>query len=345
MIKVGIAGASGYTGLELIRLLANHPEVELSVLTSETYKEKSIADVFPSLNGIIDINLQSLDCEILKSCDVVFLALPHTIGMGILPELLQSNCKVIDLSADYRLKNAAAYSEWYSLTHIHPEFLSQVVYGLPELHREKIKSAQGVANPGCYPTSVILALAPLLKTDWIDLDSIIADSKSGVSGAGRKTSITTQFSEVNEGVTPYSLAGHRHTPEIEQELSCLAGKPIKISFSPHLIPMSRGMLSTVYINLKNKLKDEDLIEHYKNFYNNEYFIRVLDIGRFASTHSISGSNFCDIGIKIDRRVNRLVVTSAIDNLIKGASGQAIQNMNIILGFGETTGLQSPAIFP
>ncbi|MEC8956952.1 MAG: N-acetyl-gamma-glutamyl-phosphate reductase [Nitrospinota bacterium] len=345
MIKVGIAGASGYTGLELIRLLANHPEVELSVLTSETYKEKSIADVFPSLNGIIDINLQSLDCKILKSCDVVFLALPHTTGMGILPELLQSNCKVIDLSADYRLKNATTYSEWYSLTHTHPKFLSQVTYGLPELYREKIKSAQGVANPGCYPTSVILALAPLLKTDWIDLDSIIADSKSGVSGAGRKTSITTQFSEANEGVTPYSLTSHRHTPEIEQELSYLAGKPIKISFSPHLIPMSRGMLSTIYINLKNKLKDEDLIEHYKNIYNNEYFVRVLDKGRFASTHSISGSNFCDIGIKIDSRVNRLVITSAIDNLIKGASGQAIQNMNIMLGFGETTGLQSPAIFP
>ena len=345
MIKVGIAGASGYTGLELIRLLANHPEVELSVLTSETYKEKSIADVFPSLNGIIDINLQSLDCEILKSCDVIFLALPHTIGMDILPELLKSNCKVIDLSADYRLKNADTYSEWYSLTHTHPEFLSQVIYGLPELHREKIKSAQGVANPGCYPTSVILAIAPLLKTDWVDLESIVSDSKSGVSGAGRKTSITTQFSEANEGVTPYGLASHRHTPEIEQELSNLVGKPIKISFSPHLIPMSRGMLSTIYINLNHKLKDENLIEHYKNFYSDELFVRVLDKGKFASTHFVSGSNFCDIGIKVDSRVNRLVITSAIDNLIKGASGQAIQNMNIMLGFGEATGLRSPGMFP
>ena len=345
MIKVGIAGASGYTGLELIRLLANHPEVELSVLTSETYKEKSIADVFPSLNGIININLQSLDVEILKSCDVIFLALPHTIGMDILPELLKSNCKVIDLSADYRLKNADTYSEWYSLTHTHPEFLSQVIYGLPELHREKIKSAQGVANPGCYPTSVILAIAPLLKTDWVDLESIVSDSKSGVSGAGRKTSITTQFSEANEGVTPYGLASHRHTPEIEQELSNLIGKPIKISFSPHLIPMSRGMLSTIYINLNHKLKDENLIEHYENFYSDELFVRVLDKGKFASTHFVSGSNFCDIGIKVDSRVNRLVITSAIDNLIKGASGQAIQNMNIMLGFGEATGLRSPGMFP
>ena len=345
MIKVGIAGASGYTGLELIRLLANHPEVELSVLTSETYKEKSIADVFPSLNGIININLQSLDVEILKSCDVIFLALPHTIGMDILPELLKSNCKVIDLSADYRLKNADTYSEWYSLTHTHPEFLAQVIYGLPELHREKIKSAQGVANPGCYPTSVILAIAPLLKTDWVDLESIVSDSQSGVSGAGSKTSITTQFSEANEGVTPYGLASHRHTPEIEQELSNLVGKPIKISFSPHLIPMSRGMLSTIYINLNHKLKDENLIEHYENFYSDELFVRVLDKGKFASTHFVSGSNFCDIGIKVDSRVNRLVITSAIDNLIKGASGQAIQNMNIMLGFGEATGLRSPGMFP
>jgi len=345
MIKVGVAGASGYTGLELIRLLANHTKVELSVLTSQTYQNNSIADVFPSLNGVVDINLQSLDLKTLQSCDVVFLALPHTTGMDLLPELMESDCKVIDLSADYRLKNPDDYLEWYSLTHTHPGLLSQVVYGLPELNREKIKNAQGVANPGCYPTSVILALAPLLKTDWVDLKSIISDSKSGISGAGRKTSITTHFSEANEGLTPYSLINHRHTPEIEQELSNLAGKPVKISFSPHLAPMNRGMLSTIYINLTNKLNDEYLIEHYKKFYSNEFFVRILSKDKFAKTHSVSGSNFCDIGIKIDNRVNRLVITSAIDNLIKGASGQAIQNMNIMLGFEEKTGLQSPAIFP
>ena len=350
MIKVGIAGASGYTGLELIRLLVNHPETELSVLTSETYKGKSIADVFPSLNGIIDIELQSLDSEVLKTCDVVFLALPHTSGMDKLPQLMESDCKVIDLSADYRLKNADAYPEWYSLTHTHPELLSQVAYGLPELHREKIKSAQVVANPGCYPTSVILALAPLMKTDWVDFDSIISDSKSGVSGAGRKPSLTTHYCETNEGLSPYGLAGHRHTPEMEQELSGLVGKPIKISFSPHLIPMSRGMLSTVYINLKKKLfgkkiSEDEIIEHYQKFYCDEYFVRVLNKDKFANTHSVSGSNFCDIGIKLDTRVGRLVITSAIDNLLKGASGQAIQNMNIMQGYEEKMGLQSPAIFP
>ena len=345
MIKVGIAGASGYTGLELIRLLVNHPEVELTVLTSETYKGKSIADVFPSLNGIIDIELQPFNSKILKSCDVVFLALPHTTAMDKLPQLIESNCKVIDLSADYRLEDADAYPDWYSLTHKHPELLSKIVYGLPELHREKIKNVQAVANPGCYPTSVILALAPLMKTDWVNLDSIISDSKSGVSGAGRKPSLTSQFSEANEGVSPYSLAGHRHIPEMEQELSSLAGNPIKISFSPHLIPMSRGMLSTIYIDLKKKLSDDDLIEHYQKFYNDEFFVRVLSKDRFANTHAVSGSNFCDIGIKVDARVDRLVITSALDNLIKGASGQAIQNMNIMLGFEEKTSLQSSAIFP
>ncbi len=349
MIKVGIAGASGYTGLELIRLLVNHPETELSVLTSETYKEQSIADVFPSLNGIIDIELQPLKGKTFKTCDVVFLALPHTAGMEKLPQLMKS-CKVVDLSADYRLKDANAYPEWYGLTHTHPELLTQVVYGLPELHREKIKNAQVVANPGCYPTSVILALAPLMNTDWVDFESIISDSKSGVSGAGRKPSITTHYCEANEGLNPYGLAGHRHTPEMEQELSGLAGKPIKISFSPHLIPISRGMLSTVYINLKKKLfgkktSEDEIIEHYQKFYRDEYFVRVLNKNKFANTHSVSGSNFCDIGIKVDERVDRIVITSALDNLVKGASGQAIQNMNIMQGFEEKMGLQSPAIFP
>ncbi|MEK9627953.1 MAG: N-acetyl-gamma-glutamyl-phosphate reductase [Nitrospinota bacterium] len=350
MIKVGIAGASGYTGLELIRLLLNHAETELSVLTSETYKGKSIADVFPSLNGIIDIELQPLDRGALITCDVVFLALPHMAGMDKLPQLMKSDCKIVDLSADYRLNDASAYPEWYKVPHSHPELLSKVVYGLPELHREKIKSAQMVANPGCYPTSVILALAPLMKTDWVDFSSIISDSKSGVSGAGRKPSITTHYCEADEGVSPYGLAGHRHTPEMEQELSALAGEPVQISFSPHLIPMSRGMLSTIYIDLKKKflgkyVNEDEVINHYQEFYKDEYFVRVLGKDKFANTHAVSGSNFCDIGIKLDTRVNRLVLTSALDNLVKGASGQAIQNMNIMLGFEEKTGLQLPGIFP
>jgi N-acetyl-gamma-glutamyl-phosphate reductase len=345
MIKIGIAGASGYTGLELIRLLVGHPGVELTVLTSETFQGQNIAEVFPSLNGIVDLELRPLDNNIAKDCQVLFLALPHTMAMSKLPDYLQSDCKIIDLSADYRLKDPKAYTDWYSVTHTNPELLEKAVYGLPELHRQAIQSAQLVANPGCYPTSVVLALAPLLKTDWVDLGSIISDSKSGVSGAGRKPSLTNHFAEVNEGISPYGLADHRHTPEMEQELSALAGKSVRLTFSPHLVPMTRGMLSTVYINLNQAITDEKLVEHYRSFYKGENFIRVLNPGKFASSHHVLSSNFCDIGLKVDSRNQRLIITSALDNLIKGASGQAVQNMNIMLGLDEKTGLMAPAIFP
>lgn len=345
MVKIGIAGASGYTGLELIRILVKHPDVELSVLTSETFQGQKISEVFPSLNGTVDLKLQPLDDSISKNCDVLFLALPHTAAMTKLPAYLQSDCKIIDLSADYRLKDPKAYPDWYSVTHTHPELLKQAVYGLPELYREAIQTAPFIANPGCYPTSVILALAPLLKTDWVDLGSIISDSKSGVSGAGRKPSLTSLYCESNEGISPYGLASHRHTPEMEQELSVLAGKPVRLTFSPHLVPMTRGMLSTVYINLKQSITDEKLVEHYRKFYQDESFIRVLNPGKFASSRHVLSSNFCDIGLKVDSRNQRLIITSALDNLIKGASGQAVQNMNIMLGLDEKTGLMAPAIFP
>ena len=345
MIKVGIAGASGYTGLELIRLLTGHPDVELAFLTSETFQGQNIADVFPSLNRVIDLTLRPLDDRITKDCSVLFLALPHLAVMDKLPIYLQSNCKIIDLSADFRLKDPKAYSDWYSVTHTHPELLEQAVYGLPELYREAIQTARFIANPGCYPTSVILALAPLLKTGWVDLGSIISDSKSGVSGAGRKPSLTTHYTEVNEGISPYGLGSHRHTPEMEQELSVLAGKPVSVTFSPHLIPMTRGMLSTVYINLNKPISDEKLVEHYRNFYKDEHFVRVLNPGKFASSNHVLSSNFCDIGLKVDSRNQRIIITSALDNLIKGASGQAVQNMNIMLGLNENTGIMFPAIYP
>ena len=345
MVKIGIAGASGYTGLELIRLLAGHPEAELTVLTSETYQGQNIAEVFPSLNGVVDLKLRPLDDGITQDCSVLFLALPHIAAMDKLPVYLQSDCKTIDLSADYRLKDPKEYSDWYSVTHTHPELLEQAVYGLPELHRKAIQTARFIANPGCYPTSVILALAPLLKTGWVDLSSIISDSKSGVSGAGRKPSLSTHYAEVNEGISPYGLASHRHTPEMEQELSALAGKPVRLTFSPHLVPMTRGMLSTVYINLNEPISDEKLVEHYRSFYKDEYFVRVLNPGKFASSQHVRSSNFCDIGLKVDSRNQRLIITSALDNLIKGASGQAIQNMNIMLGMDERMGLTAPATFP
>jgi len=345
MIKVGIAGASGYTGLELLRLLIKHPEVKITAVTSEKHQGQLLADVFPSFSGFSDLRFTPLEPAIASKCDILFLALPHTTAMNRVPAFLEGSCRVIDLSADFRLKSQAIFEQWYSVAHQQKEILDQAVYGLPELHRESIRSAKLIANPGCYPTSVILALAPLVTTGWVDLDSIIADSKSGVSGAGRKPSINTQFAECNEAVSAYALGTHRHTPEIEQEISTLAGREIQITFSPHLMPMTRGMLSTIYIDLKKDLKLETLDKQYRVFYKNEPFVRILKPGTFANTHHVVASNFCDIGLQIDSRKQRVVLTSAIDNLVKGAAGQAIQNMNIMLGVDEKTALDSPGMFP
>ena len=345
MAKIGIAGASGYTGLELLRLLINHPKSEIVFLTSETYQGQVVSKVFPSLSGFTDIKFSSIDSVSSENCDIVFLALPHTISMQKVSLFLTENTKVIDLSADFRLKDPAVFKDWYSIQHQQPSLLKEAVYGLPEIHREAIKSARLIANPGCYPTSITLALAPLITKDWVDLSSIVADSKSGISGAGRKASLATQFSEVNGGISAYNIAVHRHTPEIEQELSALSNTDIQISFSPHLIPMTRGMLSTVYINLKKDMSNEDLLEYFKNFYADEPFIRILPLGEYANTHFTVSSNFCDIGVQVDIRNRRAIITSAIDNLIKGASGQAIQNMNLMLGISEKSGLSFPGIFP
>ena len=345
MAKIGVAGATGYTGFELLRLLTNHPDAEIVFLTSETYQGEEISKVFPSISGFIDTKLSSIESVSSDTCDIVFLALPHTTSMEKVPDFLKGGTKVIDLSADYRLKDPAVFKEWYSVPHQQPALLKDAVYGLPEIHREKIKPARLVANPGCYPTSITLALAPVVTEDWVDLSSIVADSKSGISGAGRKASLATQFSEVNGGISAYNIAVHRHTPEIEQELSTLSKTDIQISFSPHLIPMTRGMLSTVYINLKKDMSTEDLLEYFKNFYTGEPFIRILPLGEYANTHFTVSSNFCDIGVQVDIRNRRAIITSAIDNLIKGASGQAIQNMNLMLGISEKSGLSFPGIFP
>jgi N-acetyl-gamma-glutamyl-phosphate reductase len=345
MAKIGIAGASGYTGFELLRLLTNHPNIEIVFLTSETYQGEDISKVFPSIRGFVDKKLSSIESVSSEACDLVFLALPHTTSMDKVPTFLSRGTKVIDLSADYRLKDPTVFKDWYSFPHNQPALLKEAVYGLPEIHREKIKSARLVANPGCYPTSITLALAPLVTEDWVDLSSIIADSMSGFSGAGRKGSLATQFSEINEGVSAYNIAVHRHTPEIEQELSALAKTNVLISFSPHLVPMTRGMLSTVYINLKQDMSSENLIEYFQNFYKDEPFVRILPLGEYANSHFTVSSNFCDIGVHVDKRNQRAIITSAIDNLIKGASGQAVQNMNLMLGISETTGLNFPGIFP
>ncbi len=345
MIKVSIAGATGYTGIELLRLLLNHPEVKIQTLTADSHAGKKIQEVAPSLRGWMDHSLVKLEPSIAEECDLLFLALPHTTSMKQVPDLQNGKCKIVDLSADYRLQDADVYEHWYQTPHINSESLKEAVYGLPELHRDSIRSARLVANPGCYPTGAILALAPLMKLSGMDFDSIVIDSKSGVSGAGRKLSLGTHFCESHDGVSAYGLAEHRHTPEIEQELSLLSKKKVTVTFSPHLMPMIRGILTTVYINTTSKWNRENLIKAFTDFFQNEHFIRVLPEGQFANTHYVMGSNFCDIGIQFDKRNQRAILTSAIDNLMKGASSQAVQNMNIMFGIDETLGLNFPPQFP
>ncbi len=348
MIKVGIAGATGYAGIELIRILLGHPEIKITKLAAKMDgKPQKISDIFPSLKGRMDLVCADLDVnDMAKESDLIFLALPHKVSLKFVPQFIKLGKKVIDLSADFRFDDLRVYEEWYAPhTEESKKLNSQAVYGLPELYREKIKKANLIANPGCYPTSIILAVAPLLANKVVSTENIIANSLSGASGAGRAPSMSAHYPECNENVKAYSIATHRHTPEIEQELSKLAKKEIKISFTPHLLPMNRGILSTIYLNLIRKIKEEEILKIYEEFYKNEPFMRVLEKDTFPETRNVYGSNYCDIGIKVDERTNRVIVISAIDNLVKGASGQAIQNMNLMYGFKETLGLESPGITP
>ena len=346
MLKVAIVGASGYTGVELLRILHSHPEVAVTCVTSEQNAGRPVSEIFPTLRGRIDLVLENLEpVGIAEKVDIVFTALPHKAAMEVVPTFLQMGKNVVDLSADYRLRDAAVYGRWYD-THLNPELLKEAVYGLPELYRGSITEASLVANPGCYPTSVILGLAPLLKGKVIDPKSVIVDAKSGVTGAGRGAKVEGLYCEVNEGFRAYGVGGtHRHIPEIEQELSLLAGSEMAIAFTPHLVPMDRGILSTIYSNPVGRVTVADLIELYEAFYDGEPFVRVLPEGVFPSTAHVRGSNFCDIGIAVDERTGRVIVVSAIDNLVKGASGQAVQNMNLMCGLPETLGLDFLPIFP
>lgn len=346
MIHVGIIGASGYTGAELGRILCNHPEVRISVATSRQYDGKKLSDIFPSLRDKADIVCENLAVEALcDRADLFFAAVPHKTAMNLVPNLLKAGKKVVDLSADFRIRDVAVYEEWYQ-PHSSSEFLGEAVYGLPELYRDKIKGARLVANPGCYPTSIILGLAPLLSAGAVDPSSIIADSKSGTSGAGRAAQTGTLFCEVHDGFKPYKVGrSHRHTPEIEQELSALAGEKLQVSFTPHLLPISRGILSTVYCSLAPGFDRQKIDDLYRQQYKDEYFVRLLDEDVFPATQQVRGSNFCDISYKIDRTTNRIIVMSAIDNVVKGASGQAVQNMNMMCGFKENTGLEMAPFFP
>mgnify|MGYP000020468415 CR=1 FL=1 len=345
MIRVGVIGASGYTGSELLRLLIRHPEVRVEVVTSQTYAGRPVDEVIPSLRGILDLRLEGFDPDLVAGrVDVAFLALPHKVSMEFAPQLLERGVKVIDLSADYRLKDVETYEKWYGVKHTSPELLSEAVYGLPEIHGEEIRSARLVANPGCYPTGAILALAPLMREGWVE-GEVIIDAKSGISGAGSKPSDRTHYPIRAENFEPYNVAAHRHIPEMEQELSWLAGKDVSVVFVPHLAPMSRGILSTIYVRLKEVVSIREIRGLYEDFYRDKPFVRVLREGELPATKRVYGSNLCDISIVSPPDSRTLIIISAIDNLVKGASGQAVQNMNLMFDLDERIGLDLPPVTP
>lgn len=338
MIKAGILGATGYAGSELVRLLSQHGGVELAMVTSKSFEGQKMSEVYPALCGVCDLVLESPEPEtVAQKCDLVFTALPHGASKEVIPRLYELGLKIIDLSGDYRYNDPAVYELWYKQPHSSPELLKESVYGLPELHREEIKKSSLIGNPGCYTTCSILGLAPLVAAGVIETKNIIIDAKSGVSGAGRALAIDYHFCECTENMKAYKVATHRHTSEIEQELSLLAGQDIMLSFTPHLVPMKRGIFATIYANLKAPKTKAELMQLYHSFYDNEAFIRLYDEGLPESNH-VSGSNFVDIGLCVDERLNRVIVISAIDNLVKGAAGQAVQNMNLLFGLPENQGL-------
>ncbi len=346
MIKVAIAGASGYTGGELLRILASHPQVEVVSITSERSAGKPLDQVFPYLKQFFSLFFEPLDMDKLSSVgDVIFTALPHGTSMEPVGKLVDRGKKVVDLSADFRLNKPELYEEWYGMRHMRSDLLSMSVYGLPEIYGDAIKKAQLVANPGCYPTASILALAPLLRYGLIRTDSIFIDAKSGVSGAGRSPAMAYHFTEIHDGLSAYKVGIHRHTPEMAQEFSKMAGEDVNIYFVPHLVPINRGILCTTYALLRKTLTPGEVIDIYREFYENAPFVRILEEGRQPSIKDVRGSNFCDIGITISRDKRSIIVISAIDNLVKGAAGAAVQNMNLMMGLDETEGLKAPGWFP
>lgn len=347
MVKVAVVGATGYAGVELVRLLLRHPHVQLVAVTSENYAGKPLNQVFPSLGRRAGLVCEPLDpAGLADRADVVFTAAPHGVPSEVAPAVLARGKKLIDIGSDFRLKDPAAYAKWYKREPTPPELVRQAVYGLPELHREEIRNAALVANPGCYPTATILAAAPLLKAGLVDPDSLIADAKSGVSGAGRGVSLGVHFSEVNENFKAYKVAGaHQHTPEIEQELSRVAGRPVVLSFTPHLVPMTRGILITLYASLASEATTEDVLAVYREAYEGEPFVQVCAPGEVPETKQTYGSNHVRIGAAVDPRTNRVTVMSVEDNLVKGAGGQAIQNMNLVFGLPEDAGLDLPGLYP
>ena len=342
MIKVGIVGGTGYTGVELLRLLAQHPQAQLTTITSRKEAGMPVADMFPNLRGRVSLKFEDPATAPLNRCDVVFFATPNGIAMNQARELLEAGVKVIDLAADFRLTDVASWEKWYGMSHACPELVAEAVYGLPELNREKIKEARLIANPGCYPTAVQLGFLPLIEAGVVDLNHLIADAKSGVSGAGRKAEVHALMAEAGDNFKAYGVAGHRHLPEISQGLSRVAGKAVGLTFVPHLTPMIRGIHATLYARLS---KEIDLQALFEKRYANEAFVDVLAPGMHPETRSVRAANICRIAVHRPQGGDTVVVLSVIDNLVKGASGQAVQNMNILFGLAETLGLDQVPVLP
>ena len=342
MIKIGIVGGTGYTGIELLRILARHPESSLVAITSRKEAGTPVAKVFPSLRGVTDLSFSDPARADLRGCDVVFFATPNTVAMGEAKALLEAGVRIVDLSADFRISDVSVWEKWYKVKHVAPELLQRAVYGLPEINRDKIRNARLVANPGCYPTAVQLGLLPLLEAGTVDLAHLIADAKSGVSGAGKKTEEYLLFSEASDNFKAYGVSGHRHWPEIVQGLAAVAGKSVGLTFVPHLVPMIRGIHATLYARIT---KTADFQKIFEDRYQGEPFVDVLPTGSEPDTRSVRAANSCRIAVHRPQGGDILVVLSVIDNLVKGASGQAVQNMNIMFGLEETMGLSYVAVVP
>ena len=346
MLAVGVVGGTGYTGVELLRLLVMHPDVELKHITSRSEAGSKVADMFPNLRGFTDISFTEPSLQTLSECDLVFFATPNGTAMQMVPDLLDKGVRVIDLAADFRLQDEAEWKQWYGMDHACVEVLKEAVYGLPEINREQVKSARIVANPGCYPTAVTLGFLPLIENALIDDQCLIADAKSGVSGAGRGANVATLQAESSENFKPYAVDGHRHLPEIKQTLSGIADHAVGLTFVPHLLPMIRGIEASLYATIRDgSLQSSDLQQLYEQRYKDEPFVDVLPAGTMPETRSVRGANLCRISIFRPQQGSTIVVSSVIDNLVKGAAGQAVQNMNIMFDLGETTGLQQAALMP
>ena len=346
MIKVGIIGSTGYAGGELVRILTGHKDAEIVWYGSRSYIDKKYADVYQNMFRIVDAKCMDDNMEELaEMADVIFTATPQGLCASLVNEDILSKTKIVDLSADFRIKDVCVYEKWYNIEHKSPQFIEEAVYGLCEINREEVKKARLVANPGCYTTCSILTAYPLAKEGLIDMKTLIVDAKSGTSGAGRGAKLPNLFCEVNENMKAYGIASHRHTPEIEEQLSYASGEDVVINFTPHLVPMNRGILATEYATLKKNVTYDEVRAVYDKYYKNEKFIRVLDEGVFPETKWVEGSNYVDINFKIDPRTNRIIMIGAIDNLVKGAAGQAVQNMNLMFGLDETEGLNLVPMFP